>query len=79
MPYVQIGIAVFSMAVRYIFSKKPKRNELTAPWENLSFPEADLGSPIPVVFGTRWLNNANVVWYGDLKSRNVRVKEGGKK
>lgn len=76
---VHWGVYIFAIALQYIHRKTSQRSKLIEPWEDLSFPEADLGSPIPVVFGTRRLNNANVVWYGDLRTRPVRVQEGGKK
>lgn len=76
---INLGIYVFTIAVQYMFRKKAKHTELAEGWEQLDFPEADLGSPIPVIFGTRWVKNANVVWYGDLKTQPVRVKSGGKK
>lgn len=71
-----IGVYVFALAAQYILRPAEKQEELTDPWENLDFPEAEPGSPIPVVFGTRWLNNANVVWWGDLRARSVRIKQG---
>jgi len=73
---MNIGLYLFVMAAQYILRPTTKQIELTSPWESLDFPEADLGSPIPVVFGTRWVSNPNVVWYGDIKTRNVNVKEG---
>lgn len=32
---------------------------------------AEEGRPVPIVFGTRAINNANVVWFGDLASTAI--------
>jgi len=70
-----VGKFVFMVAMQYVMSGGQERDkkELAAPWESLEYSEADLGSPIPVVFGTRWVSNPNVVWYGDLLSKPVKV------
>jgi len=31
-------------------------------------PDLNASNPIPVMFGTQWVNNMNVVWYGDIES-----------
>jgi len=31
-------------------------------------PPASENAPIPVVFGTVWVRNSNVVWYGQTRS-----------
>jgi len=45
--------------------------------EDFSVPIASQGSEIPVLFGTRWLDNANVVWYGDLGINPKLESSGG--
>ena len=48
---------------------------------NLDVPVAESGKPIPVLFGTRVIRQANVVWYGDVKTTEIRQSSGsgGKK
>lgn len=45
---------------------------------DFDIPTAEDGREIPVLFGTRILRGANVVWYGDFKAVAVK-KKGGKK
>ena len=42
---------------------------------------AEQGKPIPVLFGTRVIRQANCVWYGDIKTTEIRQTSGsgGKK
>ncbi len=42
-------------------------------------PIASASAPIPVLFGTRRLSGPNVVWYGDVRSKPIKKKGGGKK
>lgn len=42
-------------------------------------PTVEEGTEIPVLFGTREVKSAIVVWYGDFKSVPVKKKGGGKK
>ena len=79
MAWLQVGIFIFNLAAQYVLRPRTESTELTSPWEDLTVPEADLGSPIAVVFGTRWVSNPNVVWFGDKATKPVRVKTGGKK
>lgn len=39
----------------------------------------DSASPVPVLFGTRLMAQANCVWYGDIKTTPIRTCGGGKK
>lgn len=41
-------------------------------------PTAKVGREIPVLFGTRDIKGANVVWFGDLLAVAIK-KSGGKK
>lgn len=53
---------------------KPKPAELS----DFEAPTAEVGRPVPVVFGTVLVKSPNVVWYGDLGSKPIKAK-GGKK
>ncbi len=39
---------------------------------------AEEGREIPVLFGTRDIKSANVVWYGDIKTVAIKSKSGKK-
>ena len=43
-----------------------------AELEDFEIPTVDEGREIPVVFGTKLVTGANVVWYGDLRSEEVK-------
>jgi hypothetical protein len=60
---VALIISVILTVLSYVLRPKPKKPE---PNTNIEVPEIRQGKPIPVVFGTRFLNNPNVVWYGDV-------------
>ena len=47
----------------------------------LDVPVAESGKAIPVLSGTRVISQANVVWYGDVKTTEIRQTSGsgGKK
>lgn len=67
-------IFVVAFAIAYATMPKPKGAELGT----VESPTAEEGRAIPVLFGTRWIKQTNVVWYGDIKADAVR-KKGGKK
>ncbi|MBK1615002.1 hypothetical protein CKO44_16150 [Rubrivivax gelatinosus] len=46
--------------------------------DDFDMPVAELGIAIPVVFGTVTITGANVVWYGNLRTKAIKSK-GGKK
>jgi hypothetical protein len=50
----------------------------TAP-QSLEIPSADVGAPIPILFGTRMIKAPNIVWWGDLRIIKVKVSVQGKK
>src|ERR1700676_3295058 len=43
---------------------------------DFSVPTAEEGRAIPVVFGTCMIKGGNTVWWGDLKSKPVKVSAG---
>jgi hypothetical protein len=75
--WVQIAVWVALTVISYLMrpkadSQKPK------PVKNIDVPTAEDGREIPVLFGTRPLKNANIVWFGDLKTKPIKSKSGKK-
>lgn len=73
-------IAVAALVVAaYAVSQIPKpQSQPPAGFGDLQVPTAEVGREIPVLFGTKEIKSANVVWYGDFSSQAIR-KKGGKK
>ena len=74
---VQLVIFVVTTAISYALREKPDAPK-SAELSDFEVPTASESRPIPVVFGTVRISGANVVWYGDLKTKKVK-KSGGKK
>jgi len=72
----QIIMMVIAVAMMFI-SSKVKDDRKPAGLEDFTFPTA-AERPIQVLYGTRKLGGANVLWYGDLRSKEItkKVKSG---
>ena len=71
-----VGIALGLVAT---FAIRPKTQDTPPPsLDDSQLPTAEEGRTIPVLFGCRDIRGANVVWYGDYKTTNIKVK-GSKK
>jgi hypothetical protein len=57
----------------------PKARPASPPPWDIGVPTATEGRPVPVLFGTRLIENPNVVWWGDLRTVAIKSKGGGKK
>jgi hypothetical protein len=68
---------VVTLVLGYLFAPKPQ-NAKPAGLSDVQAATAEVGREIPVLFGTRDLEGPNVVWYGHLKTKAIKVK-GGKK
>lgn len=68
---------VVSLVVSYATRPKPQ-NARPSGLGDVQAPTAEVGREIPVLFGTRPIYGANVVWYGDLMTQAIKSK-GGKK
>lgn len=71
-----IYAVVFSL-LSYALAPKPGGQQKPTA-KDAEVPIAEEGVEIPVLFGTRDLGGANVVWYGDVKTIPIKSK-GGKK
>lgn len=72
-----VAVAVLGSFLR----SSPKGASTAAPAteSDIDVPTATEGRPIPVLFGTRLIENPNVVWWGDLRTVAIKSKGGGKK
>lgn len=70
---IWIGTTILS----YLLQPKPE-NAKPAALGDFNVPTADPNRSIPVVFGTVWVEDPNVVWYGDLLADPIRNSSGGK-
>lgn len=69
---IYIGV---SLAIAYLSQPKPLEPPKPAGLEEFDIPTATEGRPVQVLFGKRRIKGANVVWFGDLKS--TEIKKGG--
>ena len=70
--YLVVFVAAFVIA--YATMPKPQRPTVGT----LTAPTAEEGRPIPVLFGSRWIAQANVVWYGNIATTAVTAESGKK-
>lgn len=64
------------MINKMFFKEKPADPKVFEP---LEVPETIIGSTIPVLFGTRPIQQPLLAWYGDVKIVKVKVSTKGKK
>ena len=73
--WFQIGLLLLSVVVLII--TRPKIPSPTAATlEDLGIPKAKEGEEIGEVFGTMWLTDPQIVWYGDFKTEAIVEKSG---
>lgn len=73
---IWVGLTLLSAAL----APRPKQDSAKpGTLGDKDFPIASESTPIPVVFGTVILSQPNVVWWGDVKTEEIRSEGGGKK
>jgi len=77
MVWTQIVTYLALQVLSYLLTPKPKVDKPAAATE-ATVPTTELGSEIPVLFGTKEITEPMVLWYGDLRAVPIR-KKGGKK
>jgi len=77
--WIQLIIAIIMLIISFLMMPKPKRSDPAAQTlSDSDFPIANESDEIPVVFGEVVLAQPNIVYWGDVKTREIR-KSGGKK
>lgn len=75
--FIYIAILLVSTYVSIALAPKPPKPK-PAALSDFDIPTAEQGRPIPIVFGTVLVTGPNVIWYGDLDTKDIKQK-GGKK
>lgn len=71
----QIFIMVIAALLTYALTPKPK----TPPPDQLSdvsVPTIEIGKPVSVAFGEVWIDDSNILWFGDLSSQPISPSGG---
>lgn len=68
---VQVAVMI---ALSLLLAPKPKQPKKPKPLslEQFDVPTAEEGRPIQVLFGKKYIAAPNVVWFGHLKSQEVK-------
>lgn len=69
----QLVVAIILAIVSYVLTPKPKGPEDPAT-QDLDVGTAEAGRPIPVVFGEGTIKSPNVLWYGQVETRNRKLR-----
>lgn len=64
---------VVSLVLSIVLSPKPAKPKAAA-LEDFDVPVAEEDRPVPVLFGTKRITGANVLWYGDLRTTKIKKK-----
>jgi hypothetical protein len=76
MEWVYLIVMLISLAVS--LANKPKSQKPKPPaLADFDVPTAEEGRDIQVIFGEVWIEDPNVLWYGDLRTKPIK-SEGGK-
>lgn len=72
-----LGGLVASYAITALFSTRPESPKAAA-LDDFDFPQSEEGTPQSVVFGDVWVEDWTVLWYGNLRSSDIK-SDGQKK
>lgn len=70
-----IIMLVVSLVVSVAMRPKPQ-NAKPPALVDFSVPTAEEGREIMKIFGTVWIDDPNVLWYGDLRTKPIKAKGG---
>lgn len=73
--WLLLALFVASTVVSALLQKRPKDVQ-PAGIGDFTAPTADETRVVPVIWGTVKLSGPNVIWYGDLRLRSIRVRSG---
>ena len=76
MAWVYAIVWVVALVASYAMMPKTNSNVSASVLDDVTANTAEEGGEIPVLFGTRLIKSANVVWYGDFSTSAIRKSSG---
>jgi hypothetical protein len=73
--WVQLVIMVVAAVVSYALTPKPKQPGADT-LDEVQIPTVEIGKPVSVAFGEVWVDDANILWYGDLSNTPIYATSG---
>lgn len=75
-----LAIGLVLTAVSYFLRPKPEQPQIkAATLDDFKIPQTKEGVEIRKIYGTVWIDDPQIVWYGDLKTVAIKSSSGGKK
>lgn len=75
---IYLVVLIIATVLSIVLRPKPVVPKLL-PGQVSNVPVAEQGKPIPVLFGTRYIRQPNVVWWGQVRAVPIVRKMGGGK
>ena len=76
MVWVNLIIAVVSFLATALFAPRPQiENARASSLDDVNFPQATEGAPIPIIFGKNRLRGPNTQWYGNFEAIPITKKQ----
>jgi hypothetical protein len=70
-----VALVVASFIATLLLTPKPKfENARSSGLDDLRFPTATEGAPVPLVFGRGLIRGPNTIWSGDFEARPIKKK-----
>lgn len=74
--WIQLAIVIIAALLEYALTPKP---QVPPPDQlsDVSVPTIEIGKAVSVAFGTVWVDDSNILWYGDLGSNGSTQQPSG--
>lgn len=73
--WILLAVLVAVTFAAILLAPKPKLESARASGlEDVQYPRAKEGDPVPIIFGTVRLRSPNTIWYGDFEAQAIKEK-----
>jgi len=71
-----ILIVELIVSIIVLFAFTPRNDAAPASLQDFDVPTAEDGREVIDICGTVWIDDPNVIWYGDLSTTPIRADSG---